>query len=141
MDFVRSYLEVEQARFGDRLRVSIDLDEEAKNVEIPTMVVQTLVENAVKHGVALVRGTGSISVQVRRIDDLIRIQVEDNGPGLQAAHKQTKGYGLKNIRERLHGYYGDGAKLAVRRNDSSGRTVASVELPISAAPQQRTGSL
>jgi LytS/YehU family sensor histidine kinase len=136
IEFVRSYLDVEQARFGNRLQTSIEVEDSVRNVEIPTMIVQTVVENAIKHGVATIRGTGSVSVRARQCRDRLLIEVEDNGPGftdkpVEADNDgQSTGYGLKSIRERLHGYFGSDARLNVGRNDSRGLTIISIELPI-----------
>ena len=95
-EFVSSYLEVERARFGERLHVSIDLDDAIGNVQTPVMVVQTLVENAVKHGVASVRGQGRVDVSARRENDRIVIEVADNGagPDAQTSASQPKGEGF-----------------------------------------------
>jgi LytS/YehU family sensor histidine kinase len=131
MDFVRSYLEVEQARFGERLQTSIEIEESTRNLEIPAMTIQTLVENAAKHGVARVRGTGRIKVRACRIRDRLRIHVEDNGPGFQDGGRQPRGtgHGLKNVRERLQGLFGDEARLDIGRDESRDLTVVVIEIP------------
>jgi signal transduction histidine kinase len=135
IEFVRSYLDVEQARFGNRLRTSIEVEDAVGNVEIPAMMIQTVVENAVKHGVAMIRGTGSVSVRARQHRDYLVIEVEDNGPGFAdkpmetVSGRQNTGHGLKSIRERLHGYFGNEARLKVERDDSRGLTIITIELP------------
>ena len=137
LEFVQAYLDVEQARFGDRLQVRIDTQPGVGGVSIPTMVVQTLVENAVKHGIASVTGQASIEVVARREGDQLVIEVADNGRGLsdvgrepQAGRPKGTGYGLKNIRERLSGYFGEEASLSLAEDDARGMTVASVRLPL-----------
>jgi sensor histidine kinase YesM len=135
LDFVRSYLEVEQARFGARLAFRIELDPALGPLRIPTMILQTLVENAVKHGVAVSRGPGRIEVTADRRADRLVLEVTDNGPGLaHAAEGSTPegrgGFGLSNVRRRLQGYFGAAAELAVQGDAARGLTVASVRLPL-----------
>ncbi len=135
LDFVRSYLEVEQARFGERLVVRMEIDEEAKRETIPTMTIQTLVENAIKHGVASVRGTGIIEIYARRLAASTRIEVCDNGPGFcleEAFGEQEKarsGYGLRNLLHRLKAHYGASAELKISRDTDRQMTAVWVELP------------
>jgi signal transduction histidine kinase len=137
LEFVRSYLAVELARFGDRLQATVRAGAQAGAVRIPTMVVQTLVENAVKHGLTEVRGTAIVSVAAHVEKDRLVISVTDNGPGftsdaLAATERVSSrnGYGLANIRRRLRGYFGDDAVLIIRRDEGDGLTVVSVEMPL-----------
>ncbi len=133
IEFVRAYLDVEQARFGRRLECRVTLDAAVTAAVVPTMMVQTLVENAVKHGVAAVRGVGQVVVDASPADDGLRICVADNGPGFgdrkPAVQADGSSYGLKNIRERLRGYYGDRAALTLERDDDREMTVAAILLP------------
>ncbi len=133
MEFVRAYLEVEHARFGDRLRTEVHMDPSVRGARIPTMIVQTLVENAMKHGASTVRGPASVVVDAHADGDQLVVSVADNGPGfsesdLPAAPRARGGYGLLNVRQRLEGYFGPAAALAVTPRD--GMTVVSVALPI-----------
>jgi len=145
LDFVRSYLEVEQARFGERLVVRMEIDEEVKQDTVPTMMVQTLVENAIKHGVASVRGTGIVEIHARRLAGVIRIEVLDNGPGfcsedaLGEESKSRSGYGLRNLRQRLSAHYGASAELMITRDVEREMTVVCVELPLSQSPLLKEG--
>lgn len=140
LDFVRSYLEVEQARFGERLVVRLEIDEEVKQDTVPTMMVQTLVENAIKHGVASVRGTGIVEIRARRRTGFTRIEVLDNGPGFRSEdalgeeQKNRSGYGLRNLLQRLNAQYGPSAELKISRHVARAMTVVSVELPVSRSP-------
>jgi anti-sigma regulatory factor (Ser/Thr protein kinase) len=136
LDFVRSYLAIEHARFGDRLQASVRACDRAATLRIPTMMVQTLVENAVKHGLTEVRGTAVVSVDAQIIDDRLVISVTDNGPGFKPdasganeGLSSRNGYGLANIRRRLRGYFGDAGALVIRRDEANGLTVVSVEMP------------
>ena len=134
IEFVRAYLDVEQARFGRRLECRVTLDTAVTAAAVPTMMVQTLVENAVKHGVAAVRGVGQVLVDAYPDDDGLRIRVADNGTGFGDRTPAVdagggSSYGLKNIRERLRGYYGDRAALTLERDDEREMTVATILLP------------
>jgi LytS/YehU family sensor histidine kinase len=133
MDFVRSYLEVERARFGDRLHAEVHADDAVRGARIPTMIVQTLVENAVKHGAASVRGPASVVVTASGDGERLIVSVADNGAGFAASDLPDTpgargGYGLLNVRQRLDGYFGHRAALSIVRRD--GMTVVSVTLPL-----------
>ena len=143
VEFVRSYLEVERARFGERLQVDVTVAPEARSARVPTMVLQTLVENAVKHGLSDVIGPAHIGVDARVDGERLVITVTDNGEGFKAnsqlrnsqlpksaLHKRSGGYGLVNIRQRLEGYFGDQAALITDRDEARALTIVSVALPL-----------
>jgi two-component system LytT family sensor kinase len=137
IDFVRPYLDIEQARFGKRLRVSLDVDSAASEVRIPAMIIQTLAENAIKHGVAAVRGPGRIAISACVENSTLRVAVEDSGPGFPVEVRPDAlpepsrgGYGLRNVRERLKAYYGFAGRVAFGRSPA-GMTRVAIELPIS----------
>lgn len=142
LEFVRAYLDVEQARFGSRLRTDFQIGDDVRGARVPTMVVQTIVENAVKHGVAAVKGQAIVTVSARRDGTRLSVVVEDNGPGFppdaaidadpRRAAPGRGGYGLANVRQRLEGYFGDAAALVVARDAARGRTVVSIEMPFTA---------
>jgi len=139
LEAVRAYLDIERTRFGDRLEFTIRAGDEAAEARIPAMIVQTLVENAVKHGVSAIRAPGRIEVDVEAAQDRLRIEVRDNGPGFEDSatrlfHQPGEGHGLRNIRDRLRGYFGDAAHLGIARDGTSGMTVVSVEMPRTAQP-------
>jgi two-component system LytT family sensor kinase len=140
LTFARAYLDVEQARFGQRLTCSIDSDHAAPAPMIPSMLLQTLLENAVKHGVSQQRGPGRIDVIVRNSAEQITLEVRNTGPStpLDAA-KGTKlrsghtadgeGFGLHSIRERLKGHFGDRASFALTRDEAAGVTISRIVMP------------
>jgi two-component system sensor histidine kinase YesM len=102
------------------------------------MIVQTLVENAVKHGIGSQSAPGSIEIGVSLNAGRIAIQVRDTGPGFASEARpaaQEAGHGLRNIRERLRGYFGDGAELRTGRDAARNMTLASVEMPLEGALQ------
>ena len=136
MEAIRAYLDLEQARFGQRLQCKVAVDPGVEDARIPTLMVQTLVENAVKHGVAAIRGPGRIEVEARLHDGSVAIQVSDNGPGFrpgadtQASRPgDASGFGLKNIRDRLHGHYGARASMEVSRDPEGRMTMVSLKIP------------
>jgi LytS/YehU family sensor histidine kinase len=135
LEVVCAYLDVEQARFGDHLATRIRASEEARQMRIPAMIVQTLVENAVKHGVGRIRTQGVVEIEAAVTASGLRIAVSDNGPGFPAGATQAfppgnGGYGLRNIRERLQGHFGEAASLVIDRDTALGMTVVSLLLPV-----------
>ena len=111
------------------------LDPAVASAVVPTMMLQTLVENAVKHGVAAVRGTGRIEVSAAEGAGGLSVEVSDNGPGPEGSPdpslSDNTGYGLRNIRERLEGYFGEDASLTLTRHDDRATTVAAIRMPLS----------
>lgn len=142
LEFVRAYLDVEQARFGDRLQVEFDIAPAALPARIPTMMVQTLVENAIKHGIGCLREGARVVIRAEERDGRLCLQVRDNGPdpgealerALDRPHSTEStasgGFGLHNIRERLIGHFGEQASLRLRRSADGGQTVASIVMPL-----------
>jgi len=113
VEFVGAYLRVEQARFGERLRVVFNLDPQVGAVPIPAMSIQPLVENAVKHGASLAEGGGTVRLTAALEAQTLRLEVCDNGPGFPAGFSlaDSSGHGLRNVAERLRGYYGEASQL------------------------------
>lgn len=149
MEFVRAYLDVEKARFGKRLAARIELEPGLADVRIPTMLVQTLVENAVKHGIMRIRARGEIGVRAFRRAGRIRIEVSDNGPGWGhemkpgeiPASTKGSGFGLRSVKERLAGHFEERAELDLTRDDSRGLTIVAIEFPASLpAFERKTGT-
>jgi signal transduction histidine kinase len=130
--FVRKYLEIEEARFSDRLRVHVDVALDVANALVPAFVLQPLVENAIRHGIAGKSDSGSIEITARRTSDALELAVRDDGAGLSALRDGDTGVGLSNTRERLRTLYGDAASLTVAPRDRSGVT-STVRIPFRAA--------
>jgi len=115
IEFVSAYLRIEQARFGERLHVEFDVDPAAAHLPIPAMSIQPLIENAIKHGVSAVEGPGTVGLRAALDDGRLRLEVSDSGPGFPpgfSLENGGEGHGLRNIMERLRGYYGDAARLS-----------------------------
>jgi two-component sensor histidine kinase len=139
IEFVRAYLEIEQTQFGGRLRIEISVDRAVEDLRIPAMVVQTLAENAVKHGIAGIRGPGVIAISARLCGPRAVVSVRDNGPGFDTAltldalpESSSGGYGLRNVQGRLRAYYGDDACLRFERDTATATTLVSIEVPVTA---------
>lgn len=108
MEFLRSYLEIEQTRFQDRLRVRMEIDPETLDAQVPNLILQPLVENAIRHAVAPRASASTVEIRTARRNGNIELQVRDDGPGMSAADKETAthGIGLANTRARLDKLYG-----------------------------------
>jgi sensor histidine kinase YesM len=123
---VESYLDIERARFGEKLRGSTDVAEELRQAKVPPMSVQALVENAVKHGIAPQIGGGEIMVAASTENGSLRIEVRDTGPGFNLTAIPA-GHGLDILVERLDALFGAKARLNVFRRD--GKSVVEMVLP------------
>lgn len=125
MDIVDEYVSLERVRFEERLRFERALDPSALGARVPPMLVQTLVENAVKHGIADLPGGGVVRMSAETRDRRVTISVINTGT-IRGPHND-RGHGLRNSIERLRLLYGDGASFTL--TDVSGQTVATVTLP------------
>jgi len=128
MEFADRYLEIMRIRFQGSLEVETRVDEGVLDALVPSLVLQPLVENAVKHGVGRQRGVGRIEIEARREGGRVVLCVRDNGPGLDAGAPAHEGVGVRNTRERLAQLYGDAAGFALRPAEGGG-VVAEVSLP------------
>lgn len=136
-----NYLEIEKARFEERLDVEIDVAEELKGLRVPALILQPLVENAVKHGISQNKNGGTVKigarVESRGDETFLKLKVFDTGGGENANGDQAStAVGLKNIRERLESYYGTKAVLNVEINKTRG-TEAEIILPAPARAAEK----
>jgi sensor histidine kinase YesM len=113
LEFLQKYLEIEQIRFQDRLTVQYDIDPAALDAEVPRLILQPIVENAIKHGVSPRTGPGSVRIAARAEEDRLCLEVRDNGVGLTGSARLQfdRGVGLANTRDRLECLYGDRGRL------------------------------
>lgn len=121
----RTYLEVEQIRFGKRLRVMQDFDETCTRCELPPLLVQPLVENAIKHGIATLVDGGEIAMTGRRSRDSVRIVIE-NPFDPDAPETRRNGFGLASVRNRLQARYGAAARLDIQVDGNTYRVILTV---------------
>lgn len=112
LELTRMYLDVEQVRFGGKLRMRQDVADECRDCDVPALIVQPLVENAVKHGVAMMAEGGEIAIRGARDRDWLRVTVT-NPYDPEAPSTGRNGLGLRNIRERLESRYGGAARLDI----------------------------
>jgi two-component sensor histidine kinase len=134
MEFLRLYLEIMRARFGERLSVSLDVEPAALDALVPHLLLQPLVENSIRHGLETREGAGRIEVRARRHAGTLHLDVRDDGPGLAGARAASRGtgIGLPNTAERLAGLYGERHSLRLTDAEGGGLLV-SVEIPFRTA--------
>jgi sensor histidine kinase YesM len=123
---VENYVDIERARFGDKLRGSVEVPADLQDTEVPPMSLQSLVENAVKHGITPQSGGGEFMVTASAEDGSVRIEVRDSGPGFDLAAIPA-GHGLDSLVQRLDALFGAKARLSVFRRD--GYSVVEMVVP------------
>lgn len=137
LEFLEQYLEIERIRFGDRLTVDVDVDPDTLDARVPNLILQPLVENAVRHGIAPRAEAGWIRIVTALTNGEVRITIEDDGPGL-GANRETDaeptdgppapGVGIANCRARLEQLYGERADLDLREAPGGG-VIVSLRMP------------
>jgi sensor histidine kinase YesM len=133
LEFLDRYLKIEQTRFEDRLAVEMHIDPEVLNARVPNLILQPLVENAIKHGVNQQIGPAVIGISAHRLNGELRLEVRDNGKGLvqEGRDRGREGIGLSNTRARLQQLYGNHQRLEVVEA-AQGGVIATVDIPYSA---------
>lgn len=133
--FIRNYLDIEQVRFQDRLRIEYQVEGEALKAAVPSLILQPLVENAVKHGFANRTDEGVIQVSARCENGRILLSVSDDGYSAQQSARppEAGGIGLRNVRERLELIYKDDHQFRVQKGETRGFTV-SIDIPYQKFP-------
>lgn len=126
LDMLENYLEILKIRFGERLRWHIEVPEEARRSAFPPMLLQPLVENALRHGIEPKLGGGVIGIRTSMENEMLRIEVSDNGLGV--SYLDSSGTGLLNIRARLAALFGEAGTLTLQANAEGGAT-ATLVLP------------
>jgi signal transduction histidine kinase len=140
IEFITAYLGIEQARFGERLQVEFDVSPAAARIPIPAMSIQPLIENAIKHGVSACEGRGTVGLRAALEDGRLSVEVFDSGPGFPpgfSLHAPGESHGLRNVAERLRGYYGDSARLSWE--SGANRTRVVLTFPQSVVADAPTG--
>lgn len=130
LHLARLYLEIQEARFGERLQVAWEIAEHAERARVPSLLLQPLVENAVHHGVSRRRGRGRIEIRARRKDGRLILVIRDDGPG--PVGPASPGLGLENVSSRLEALYSEDWSLELKSPDEGGAEVF-IDLPWSSA--------
>jgi signal transduction histidine kinase len=134
LEFIQTYLEIEQVRFGPRLAVQVQIHPETLDARVPYLVLQPLVENAIRHGISPVARGGCVAVRARAVGEVLRLEVEDSGPGLTPRPpRESPGIGLPNTRARLEQLYGAEHRFELGRGQLGGLLVT-IEIPFDREP-------
>lgn len=131
LQFLQSYLDIQQTRFRDRLTVDLKVDSSLQSVPVPSLILQPLVENAIRHGIAKSAAPGCIHISASKEGDSLKIEIKDNGIGMESAtQSDLEGFGLKNTRARLEQLYGSRHQFRIEGSLGVGCRVT-LNLPIS----------
>ena len=127
---LRLYAQIQQVRFGDRLRITWDIDEATLDAAVPHMILQPILENALKHGLEAHSEAGKVVISARRDADTLCLMIRDDGPGIQApSTRRGPGLGLVNVRDRLAQLHGGGQSLSIAAAPGGG-TVVTIRIPL-----------
>ncbi len=129
LEFLERYLEIARMRFRDRLTIDVDVPAELRASRVPSLILQPVVENAIRHGVARRGGDGRVTISARHSGARLRLEVRDNGPGPHA-ETQGEGMGLRTTRERLRQQFAANATFVLSES-ADGGAVATIEIPLS----------
>ena len=136
LEFLEQYLEIERTRFADRLAVHMEISPETLGARTPYLILQPLVENAIRHGIAPRSQPGRITIRAERCDGNLLLEVRDNGPGMLPGHRSPPaGVGLSSTRARLERLYGAAHRLEVK-NASEGGLIVTLVFPFQLAPPE-----
>ncbi len=128
MEFAQKYLDIQKVRFVDRLQLAVDVPSDLLVAQVPTLILQLMVENAIKHGIAKRAHGGLVRISATRNNGTLTLSVYNDGPSLPSTTIAPSGIGLSNMRTRLHGLYGDAFSLNMQ-NQSPGGVEVSVSVP------------
>jgi two-component system, LytTR family, sensor kinase len=137
LEWIDRYIELQQVRMGERLAVDVRIAPEVLGAFVPPLVLQPLVENAIRHGIERRTEGGHVEISAEREGKWLRLRVSDDGPGLGSAPSKSTGIGLRNTRERLRAVYGDEQQVALRERQGGGMD-ALVMLPFVELPASRS---
>jgi LytS/YehU family sensor histidine kinase len=129
--FLERYLEIQRTRYRERLDASVEIDPETLDARVPSLILQPLVENAIRHAVEPRAAGGRVRVTARRENGTLHLAVRDDGPGLRDAPRSSNGVGLANTRARLAQLYGGDHRFELRNHPEGGLEV-SLALPFRA---------
>lgn len=134
LEFAQKYLDIQKVRFAERLQFTVDVPAELLSSQVPSLILQPMVENAVKHGIAKRVQGGAIRIAASRSNGRLTLSVYNDGPGLPAGWEKThSGIGIANVQTRLRSLYGEGFELSLR-NQGPGGVEVSVSVPFVSVP-------
>jgi len=144
LEFLHCYLEIERTRFGDRLMTNVEVEPQTLSCRVPYLILQPIVENAIRHGIAARAVPGRINIRAERKNGMLRLQVTDNGQGLEQTLASNRlsgcgGIGLTNTQARLDQLYGSVHRLEMTTAPQGG-TIVTVEIPFQSSDQDGAGS-
>jgi sensor histidine kinase YesM len=132
LEFLRCYLEIEQVRFRDRLKIVFEVDQEVNEAVVPNLILQPIVENAIRHGISRSSLSGQIEIHAHRAGEHLQVSVKDNGAGLPVSSEREqlfeKGLGLSNTRARLQRAFGSRFQLDLA-NVAEGGFMVTLQIP------------
>ncbi len=138
LEILSSYIDIQQMRFQERLRVCIDVEESARDGLVPTLILQPLVENAIRHGIGQRESGGRIDILGRRVGERLELTIRDDGPGITSEYAAgSGGVGLANTRARLEQQHGDQHRFELKNEPAGGLAVlVSVPWRVAVEPQR-----
>ena len=128
LEFTRKYLDIQKIRFVERLQCTVNVPNELLLAQVPTLILQPMVENAIKHGIAKRAQGGAVRILASHSNGMLTLSVYNDGPNLPENEKTNSGIGISNIRTRLQSLYGDDFKLNMQ-NQAPGGVEVSVSVP------------
>ena len=137
LEYLGAYLDIEQVHFGDRLRIEYRIDAAAMDVLVPTLILQPLVENAIRHGLEPMVRPGTLTIEAQADGDTLWLRVRDDGAGMPKGWKRREGVGLTNSRSRIERLYGEQAALTVRENPGGG-VLVDIYIPLRSSSAKAT---
>lgn len=139
LEFLKYYLEIEQVRFQDRLVVDVNVESDTLDAKVPNLIMQPIVENAIRHGIAPRAAAGRIEIRANRENGRVQLKVRDNGPGLPSRESAREGIGLSNTRMRLQQVYGERFSFDLK-NAPGGGVEVTLNLPYERELHPRFGA-
>jgi sensor histidine kinase YesM len=132
LEFLKCYLDIQHIRFQERLSVRMDIEAQTLDAQVPNLILQPIVENAIKHGIAQRAAPGRIEIIAKRVDGKLQVEVKDDGPGIGEVNREgiKEGLGLTNTRARLSQLYGAAHRLEMA-DGRGGGVVVTLEIPFS----------
>jgi len=127
MEFIEKYLDIQKVRFGDRLDVRVDVANELRSARVPSLILQPMVENAIKHGIALHVRPGTVRIEAAESEGVLTLRVYNDGPSLSTDWEEhSAGIGIPNVRTRLQSLYGTASEMLIRNCDNGVEVLLSV---------------